>query len=153
MAETWRLLLFRPGNKARPCTPDSQTIYEYLHCGKYPAGSTKPEMSNTNESKELCYHARMVFFITYPRITNANQQRKIIQTCYADKLGGHFGRDKTLEKIASRSATSLKDELLDLLLPKIFYLLWENMYIICTVTTVCECSFHPSRWYYCSLLS
>ena len=65
----------------------------------------KPEMSNTNESKELCYHARMVFFITYPKITNANQQRKIIQTCYADKLGGHFGRDKTLEKIPYAGTT------------------------------------------------
>ena len=39
-------------------------------------------------------------------ITEAEQQLKIIGACHADKLGGHFGRDKTREKIASRLVTA-----------------------------------------------
>jgi hypothetical protein len=35
-------------------------------------------------------------------ITDERQQRRIVESCHADKLGGHFGRDKTREKVSSR---------------------------------------------------
>ena len=35
-------------------------------------------------------------------ITDMEQQKKIMKSCHSDKLGGHFGRDKTREKISSR---------------------------------------------------
>lgn len=37
-----------------------------------------------------------------PWITDEKKQQNIIQACHADKLGGHFGRDKTREKVTSR---------------------------------------------------
>jgi len=35
-------------------------------------------------------------------ITEPEQQSKIIEACQTYKLGGHFGREKTSEKIGSR---------------------------------------------------
>ena len=96
---------------------DYQTIYEYLHCGKYPAGSTVNQKRATrNKAKKFVIKDGVLHYIAKDRrrqwITDEDQQRKMIQVCRADKLGGHFGRDKTREKIASRFATLLKDELL-----------------------------------------
>ncbi len=31
----------------------------------------------------------------YPEGSSDNQKRAIVEACHADKLGGHFGRDKT----------------------------------------------------------
>ena len=89
---------------------DYQTIYEYLHCGKYPAGSTVNQKRATrNKAKKFVVKDGVLHYIAKDGhrqwITDADQQRKIIQACHADKLGGHFGRDKTREKIASRFAT------------------------------------------------
>ena len=73
---------------------DYQTIYEYLHCRKH----CKPEASYTKQSEEV-YQGWCLHYIAKDRhrqwIRDADQQRKIIQACHADKLGGHFGRDKT----------------------------------------------------------
>lgn len=48
----------------------------------------------------------MVFCLTALRfrqwIKCKKQQQQIVESCHADKLGGHLGRDKTREKVASR---------------------------------------------------
>ena len=108
---------------------DYQTIYDYLHCGKYPPGSSVNQKRATrNKAKKFVIKDGVLHYISKDGlrqwITEEYQQRKIIQACHADKLGGHFGRDKTRQKIASRFAiiaitngflTLLTDELLTLL--------------------------------------
>ena len=104
-----------------------QTIYEYLHCGKYPAGSSVNQKRATrNKARKFVIKDGVLHYIAKDGlrqwITETHQQRKIIQACHADKLGGHFGRDKTRQKIASRFAIiaftngflTLLDELLTL---------------------------------------
>ena len=44
-------------------------------------------------------------------IADKTQQTSIIYACHSDKLGGHFGRDKTREKIATRFVDSKRHTL------------------------------------------
>ena len=86
-----------------------QTIYDYLHCGKYPAGSSfNQKRATRNKAKKFVIKDGVLHYKTKDGlrqwITETHQQRKIIQACHADKLGGHFGRNKTRQKIASRFA-------------------------------------------------
>ena len=102
---------------------------DYLNGGKYPSGSSVNQKRATqNKAKKFVIKDGVLHYIAKDglrqKITEAHQQRKIIQACRADKLGGHFGRDKTHQKIASRFATiaitngflTLLEELLTLVL-------------------------------------
>ena len=84
-----------------------ETIYDYLHCGKYPVGSNDNQKRATrNKAKKFIIQDGVLHYVTKSGlrqwVTNQEQQRKIIEACHADKLGGHFGRDKTREKFGSR---------------------------------------------------
>ena len=88
-----------------------QTIYDYLRFGRYQCGSSDNQKRATrNKAKKFTIQDGVLNYMSKsgPRqwITEAEQQLKIIGACHADKLGGHFGRDKTREKIASRLVTA-----------------------------------------------
>ena len=90
-----------------------ETIYDYLHGRKYPDGSTdNQKRAIRNKAKKFSSQDGVLHYKAKnglrQRITEPAQQQKIIEACHADKVGGHFGRDKTREKIASRSMHSPK---------------------------------------------
>jgi len=84
-----------------------QTIYNYLHCGMYPVGSNDNQKQAThNKAKKFIIQDGDLHYVSKSGlrqwITDPEQQRKIIEACRADKLGGHYERDKTRGKIGSR---------------------------------------------------
>lgn len=86
-----------------------QQVFDYLS-GDYPEGSTK-DQKRVIRKKSMNF--RLVDGALYfvgkdgknehgPRrwIANEEEQRRIIASCHSDKLAGHFGRDKTRDKVS-----------------------------------------------------
>ena len=79
----------------------------YLQFAKYPEGrSDNQKRAIRNKSKKFTIRDGMLHYVSKNGlrqwIADQCQQQNIIAACHADKLGGHFGRDKTREKITSR---------------------------------------------------
>ncbi len=59
-----------------------------------------------NKAKKFITKGGVLFYTCGGRsrhwISCKKQQQQIVQSCHADKLGGHLGRDKTREKVTSR---------------------------------------------------
>ena len=69
-----------------------QTIYDYLHCGKYQAGSSVNQKRTTpNKAKKFVIKDGILHYIAMNKlrqwITEEGQQQIIIQACHAE-LGG-----------------------------------------------------------------
>ena len=84
-----------------------ETVFMYLQCAKYPEGSSdNQKRAIRNKSKKFTIQDGMLHYVSKNGlrqwIADQCQQQKIIAACHADMLGGHFGRDKTREKITSR---------------------------------------------------
>ena len=90
-----------------------QAVLQYLSSGTYPISSTSNNKRAIRaKSAKFVLDSGVLFLVQkdHPRrqwISSREQQQNILFACHSDKLGGHFGRDKTREKITSRYTHSL----------------------------------------------
>lgn len=84
-----------------------QLTYEYLQTGKYPDSFDKPQKRQLRRrAEDFLVEDGVVFYQrkgkdVQPRrwISDLGQRNQIMEACHSDKLSGHFGRDKTREKV------------------------------------------------------
>ena len=80
------------------------TVYDCLSCGKYPSVGVTDNQKRAirNKARKFVIHDGVLHYTSKcglrQWITDAEQQRRIMEACHADKLGGHFGREKTGRK-------------------------------------------------------
>ncbi len=82
-------------------------VFQYLHLGAYPSDSSaNHKRVIRKKARKFVLKDSLLYLSSQGNlkqwIVDAKQQEKIIESCHADKLGGHFGRDKTREKVTSR---------------------------------------------------
>ena len=79
------------------------TVFQYLHSGSYPDGvSDNRKRAIRNRATKFTIVDGVLFYAQRQWINDEENQKRIIESCHSDKLGGHFGRDKTREKVTSR---------------------------------------------------
>lgn len=85
-------------------------IWKYLKYGEYPEGATKEAKRDIRrrgelfylENEELYYKPKRGTDMPKKVVSSINKER-IIQACHDNPVsGGHFGRDKTLNKISQK---------------------------------------------------
>ncbi len=86
---------------------DYDTVFQYLHLQEYPPDSDQNQKRAIRRRANKFVLKNAVLYYKYKGtskqwIVDPKMQGKIILACHADKLGGHFGRDKTREKVSSR---------------------------------------------------
>ena len=84
-------------------------VFDYLS-GDYPEGTNKAEKRLIRKKSasfrliegELYFVGKNGKNEDGPRrwVPNEEEQRRIIVSCHSDKLAGHFGRDKTRDKVS-----------------------------------------------------
>ncbi len=82
-----------------------ELVYKYLHSREYPENSDKnKKRAIRSKAKKFTIKDGVLFnsFGGRQWINCREKQQQIIESCHADKLGGHLGRDKTREKVTSR---------------------------------------------------
>ena len=82
-------------------------VFDYVQSQKYPEDCEENKKRAIRRKAQKFSVRNGVLFYTYNGhnqewICEVNKQRQIIEAAHGDKLGGHFGRDKTREKITSR---------------------------------------------------
>ena len=91
-------------------------VFNYLRNNEYPIDFSKDQKRNLRK-KVLKYVLEdgALFFIGQRKgepkrwVHCQDEQQKILKACHSDKLAGHFGRDKTREKVCTKfNATMLK---------------------------------------------
>ena len=82
-------------------------VFYYLRDNQYPDDFTKDQKRLYVEKRKLRL-GRWFFFVgkknSQPKrwVHNTDEQEKILKACHYDKLAGHFGRDKTREKVCTK---------------------------------------------------
>ena len=81
-------------------------VFYYLRDNQYPEGCTKDQKRNLRKKAQkfilddgaLCFVANEN---SPPKrwVHNKEEQERVLHACHSDKLAGHFGRDKTREKV------------------------------------------------------
>ena len=123
-----------------------QQIEDYLHRGIYPEGLSKGEKANFRRKCKnnykfedgVLYYTKCIGRVPTVSSEETNwricvrsndEKQRILQSCHSGTAGGHFGRDKTTEKICSR-----------------FY--WKNMFeeIRAYVLTCVQCQKMNARF-------
>ena len=84
-----------------------ELVFKYLHSKEYPECSDKNQKrAIRNQAKKFKIKDGVLFYCSKGRfrqwIKCKQQQQHIVESCHADKLGGHLGKDKTREKVVSR---------------------------------------------------
>ena len=92
-----------------------QEIQDYLQRGEYPSGLDKGEKANFRRKckNNFKFEDGVLYYRKHLSKAEADQdwrvcvrsledKARIIKSCHAGPTGGHFGRDKTLDKISSR---------------------------------------------------
>ena len=84
-----------------------EDVFNYLQGGSYPAEASEgAKRSIRRKSKKFKIHDGLLYYTHGGRerqwIRDEGTKKRIIAACHSDKLAGHFGRDKTREKISSR---------------------------------------------------
>ncbi len=82
-------------------------VLKYLQCREYPEGcGDNKKRAIRNKSKKFMIQDGILFYSAKGKlkhwIDDKTKQKQIMDSCHADKLGGHFGRDKTRDKVSSR---------------------------------------------------
>ena len=90
-------------------------VFNYLRDNEYPIDFSKDQKRNLRK-KALKYVLEdgALYFIGQKKgepkrwVHCQDEQQKILRACHSDKLAGHFGRDKTREKVCTKfNATCL----------------------------------------------
>ena len=83
-------------------------IFQYIQSGNYPDKLTKSQKRSLSlRAQDFTLQEGLLFYKSkkdsQPRrwITDLNQKKEILESCHSDRLAGHFGRDKTREKVGS----------------------------------------------------
>lgn len=84
-----------------------EVVFKYLQYREYPEEATENiKRAIRNKSKKFILKDGVLFYSCNGKLKqwiNDKQQRKsVVESCHADKLGGHLGRDKTREKVTAR---------------------------------------------------
>jgi hypothetical protein len=85
-----------------------QVIYDYLSSKKYPDKCDENKnRSIRRKAQKFSLKNGVLFYSSKAEcekewIPDKQRQQQNIQASHGDKLGGHFGRDKTREKITTR---------------------------------------------------
>jgi hypothetical protein len=81
-------------------------IFNYICDGSYPSGAEKDQKRNLRKKAEkFVLKDGALFYVgksnSQPRrwVYGVEEQKQILTACHADKLAGHFGRDKTRDKV------------------------------------------------------
>ena len=91
-------------------------VFNYLRDNEYPIDFSKDQKRNLRK-KALKYVLEdgALYFIGQKKgepkrwVHCQDEQQKILRACHSDKLAGHFGRDKTREKVCTKfNATCLE---------------------------------------------
>ena len=84
-------------------------VYDYLHAQKYPDNSEENRKRAIRRKAKIfsirdgtLYYSSSGKDADQQWIAEKSKQQQIIQSAHGNHLGGHFGRDKTREKITSR---------------------------------------------------
>ena len=90
-----------------------EVVFTYLHKGKYPEDSSdNRKRAIRNKSKKFTIRDGVLFYSAHGKlrewINSKKRHKHIVESCHADKLGGHLGRDKTRDKVTSRYLTRTK---------------------------------------------
>lgn len=86
-------------------------VFYYLRDNKYPDDFMKDQKRNLRKkAQKFALDNGALFYIgmgknDLPRrwVYNKDEQQKILAACHSDKLAGHFGRDKTREKVCANN--------------------------------------------------
>ena len=93
---------------------DLQAVEQYLRAGVYPSGFSKGEKVNLRRKCRNNYKFEdgvLLFRKCIGRqaggewricVRTVEDKKRILQSCHGETAGGHFGRDKTIEKVCSR---------------------------------------------------
>ena len=84
-----------------------EVIVTHLQDKNYPEGArNNTKRAIKNKSKKFVIDGGVLFYAAGGTlkqwINSKERQHEIVKSGHADKLGGHFGRDKTREKVTSR---------------------------------------------------
>ena len=84
-----------------------EVVFEYLRGSEYPDGAdANKKRAIRKKAKHFVIKDGILFYSSDDKlkqwITSEERQKQIVESCHADKLGGHLGRDKTREKVSSR---------------------------------------------------
>ena len=81
-------------------------VFHYLRDSQYPEGCNKDQKRNLRKKAlKFILENGALFFVanenSQPKrwVHDNEEQKRILHACHSDKLAGHFGRDKTREKV------------------------------------------------------
>jgi len=84
-------------------------VFYYLRDNQYPDDFTKDQKRIIRrKAQNFVLDDGALFFVgkknSQPKrwVHNTDEQEKILKACHYDKLAGHFGRDKTREKVCTK---------------------------------------------------
>ena len=106
-AEAWRLKVdFLLHSTVNVIEIPYSVVYDYLHSKKYPENCEETKKRAISKKAQMFSIRNGVLFYTanghnQEWVSEETKQRQIIQSVHSGKLGGHFGRHKTQEKITS----------------------------------------------------
>ena len=87
-------------------TQSYHEVFSYIRNGQYPEDIGKDKKrSLRRKAQKLVLNDGMLYYTGckdgQPRrwVHDAEEQTRIITACHSDKLAGHFGRDKTRDKV------------------------------------------------------
>ena len=81
-------------------------IFTFIRDNQYPDGFSKDQKRNLRKKASKFFLEDSVLFYagqrnSQPRrwIYDLEEQRRVLAACHSDNLAGHFGRDKTRNKV------------------------------------------------------
>ena len=81
-------------------------VFQYFRDNQYPEGWTKDQKRNLRKKAQKFFlDDGALFFVanenSEPKrwVHDKEEEERILHACHSDKLAGHFGRDKTREKV------------------------------------------------------